>query len=44
VTLPDVLTRRLAKSRGRDLALGAMRVYLVAAVALMVVSIVQLAH
>jgi Mn2+/Fe2+ NRAMP family transporter len=44
VTPPEVLTRRLPKSRGRDLALGVMRAYLLAAVALMVVSIAQLAR
>jgi len=44
VTPPDVLTHQLPKSTGRSLVLGTMRVYLVVAMVLMVVSIVELAH
>jgi len=44
VTPPDVLTRQLPHSRGRNFVLGTMRVYLVVAMILMVVSFVNLAH
>lgn len=44
VTPPEVLTRQLPSSTGRSLVLGAMRVYLVVAMVLMVVSIAELAH
>jgi len=44
VVPPDVLDHRLPASRGRTLALGVMRVYLVVAMVLMVVSFVRLAH
>lgn len=44
VTPPDVLTRQLPKSKGRSFVLGAMRIYLVVAMVLMVVSIAKLAH
>lgn len=44
VTPPDVLDRRLPRSVGRSAVLGLMRVYLVVAMVLMVVSFVRLAH
>jgi len=44
VTPPEVLERPLPRSRGRSLVLGTMRAYLVVAVVLMVVSLVQLAR
>jgi len=44
VTPPDVLTRQLPKSKGRDFVLGTMRVYLVVAMVLMAVSIAELSH
>jgi Mn2+/Fe2+ NRAMP family transporter len=44
ITPPDVLTRQLPHSRGRNFVLGTMRVYLVVAMILMVVSFVSLAH
>jgi len=44
LTPPGVLDHPLAKSRGRNFALGAMRAYLVVAMVLMVVSMVKLAH
>jgi Mn2+/Fe2+ NRAMP family transporter len=44
LTPPDVLTRQLPKSKGRNFVLGTMRVYLILAVVLMVISISQLIH
>jgi len=41
---PDVLARKLPKSKGRNLVLGTMRVYLVVAMILMAVSVAKLAH
>jgi len=39
-----VLTRQLPRSTGRNLVLGTMRIYLVVAMVLLVVSIAQLAR
>jgi len=44
VTPPGVLERRLPRSIGRSAVLGVMRVYLLVAMALMVVSFLRLAH
>jgi len=44
VTPSDVLTRQLPRSTGRNLVLGTMRIYLVVAMVLLVVSIAQLAR
>ncbi len=44
VMAPDVLEHALPPSRGRDLVLGAMRVYLIVAMVLMAFSIARLAH
>jgi len=44
VTPSDVLTRQLPRSTGRNLVLGTMRIYLVVAIVLLVVSIAQLAR
>lgn len=44
VMAPDVLEHQLPPSKGRSFVLGSMRVYLVVAMVLMVVSIAKLAH
>jgi len=44
LTPADVLDHPLERSRGRNLVLGAMRIYLVIAMVLMAVSLVKLAH
>jgi len=44
LTSPDVLEHPLERSRGRNIVLGAMRVYLVVAMVLMAVSLAKIAH